>query len=417
MPPPNTPATPYQHLALVLPQTSEQPENAQESALLHTPPNPPATTGLLTPPSSNQPSTPVRGRGRERDRTYNDSPVPISWQAPNDVPRIETSCGDCSSQDLCPLHDFISEEDQTSDLEAGPPPKRLVRRPTPVSRTSKPKLRLQTSPKIANLKAKANEGKNAAEAGAAAQGSILVRQTTNDSTPESSSTLLGSGSTPGSASKKWRKVTFAPAAETRTDTALSTPTRPLLPRNPSSGSSTESMSGFETAKRKMQRLFFPRRCMSESRGPCHHTDRNHIEPCTPVSLPRRVSRLPSFFTRERLLLPQHVQRRDFVLMIGVGFLSALFLSVGVLAATDPASVCKVTWLATAIDSFLPNLAISTPYTLLVVGFAVSGAGRGWISGRYTPLLYATCAALGRVFVGSLTGNINWKVMHCPGGSQ
>ena len=46
------------------------------------------------------------------------------------------------------------------------------------------------------------------------------------------------------------------------------------------------------------------------------------------------------------------------------------------------------------------------HTYLVVGFAVGALGKRWINGRYTPLLYATCAAFGRVAVGSLTGNAN-----------
>lgn len=378
---------------------------------------------LLSPPTPSYPQTPIRGRERLNESK---SPAPrIAWQPSVHGPRIETSCADCSGDELCPLHDFISEDYEHglhSDTDHNSSFKSLVRTPVLSRKKQRPKLRLQTPGKVQERQVNASEGKEGTAA--SLKRPEARRHATDDSMGDSlpsGSTLLGSGSTPGSVSKKWEKqiktVSFAAPSQRTDDTAVSTPTRPLLPRSSSSQSSQGNGERL-SARKRMQRIFFFKKFPSESYSPSprNYTDRRHTEVQTPLQLPRRVSRLPSFFTRERLILPTRVQRRDFLLLSVSLTLSTLFTTVGVLATVVPTKICHVGWLATAIDSFLPNLAISTPYTLLVVGFAVSNAGRHWINGRYTPLLYALVAALGRVAVGALSGNISWRVMHCPGGN-
>ena len=376
-----------------------------------------ATTGCLAPPPTTPPSTPIRVGDDPSPPA--DLPRPISEETSFQVPRVTTSCADCFDDELCPLHEFINEDYEfgsQSDIEAHPNCKGSTPRLGSLKNTkSRPKLRLQTPGRIKDRQLTADRSKDDSLVGIMKP--QVRRQDTDDSVEDSlpsSSTLLGSGSTPGSGTKKWGKfpktVKFASPHQKVDDKPISTPTRPLLKRSSSSQSSSNN-----SARTKMRRLFSFRKYPSDSAVDTRRSflHRRHTE-VTQLEIPRRISRLPSFFTRERLILPTRVQRRDVFLLSISLVLAGLFITVGVLAMTVPGDVCRLGWLATAIDSFLPNLAISTPYTLLVVGFAVSSTGRCWINGRYTPLLYALVAALGRVFVGALSGNISWKVMHCPG---
>lgn len=89
-----------------------------------------------------------------------------------------------------------------------------------------------------------------------------------------------------------------------------------------------------------------------------------------------------------------------------------FVSLGIFAAVRPATVCESKFLQTCVDAMLPGLFIGAPYTLVVVGLAVSGWGKSWIRGRYTPALYVLAAALGKVGVGALVANLDWTVIAC-----
>ena len=382
---------------------------------------------LLGPPAFERPDTPIRGR--QRSRTTNALPERTSWEAPIKSSRTVIKCNDCSGDDLCPLHDFISEEPDVGTLSDS---ERLPRKSTLVSqrRKQRPKLRLKTPGKVQQREFKAS-GTVSSRHISLGQ-SDTRRNATRDSQEEdlpSGSTLLGSGSTPGSGSaKKWGKqrVSFAVEPLDTSRPNSREPLRPHLQRNTSSQSafsstSTSTSSGEKKkSRRPIRRLFSYQKYPSSSgdspqSGATDYMARRDTYIQTPVSLPRRLSRLPSFFTRERLILPERIQGRDLMLLISSLIMIVIFTAVGVLAAVRPDRVCQVPWLAVSIDSFLPNLAISTPYTYMVVGFAVSRPGRRWINGRYTPLLYATCAALGRVAVGALSGNITWKVFRCAWG--
>ena len=368
----------------------------------------------LAPPRTTCPETPLRRQGQGLSSDI--SPTYSKPLSSDKVPRIETSCADCTGDEFCPLHDSFGGE---SNSGLYPSDDRQI---YPLSQhKSRPKLRLQTSGKVTSRQYKVGEtvSTSVPEIG----GLTVERKATDESNDDflpSSSTLRGSGSTPGLASKKWDKVVktvkFAAPDRKIDETPISTPTRPLLPRDssnlPSKGSERLS------ARKKMQRLFHFSKYRSDdsSTEGNDYIDRHESHIQTPLHLPRRISRLPSFFTRERLILPQRAQRRDYFLISIASALSVLFVTIGILAATVPEKLCEYDWLATAIDSFLPTFAISTPYTFIVVAFAVSGTGRNWINGRYTPMLYALVAALGRVAIGALSGNVTWKVMNCPDGS-
>lgn len=384
----------------------------------------PCTSNLLAPPASDRPETPIRRRERSR-ASNNTLPANISWAPSKGGPRIETPCDDCSGDEVCPLHDFISGDlDAThSDSDTLPtvPP-----RVSMTARRQRPKLRLKTPAKVQARQLGASTMDESKHSGLKRPG--VRRAATDDAMEEdlpSGSTLLGSGSTPGSASKKWGKqrVSFAVEGTDQTRSDSREPLRPHLQRNASSQSrqSSRSSRSSQEKPRGLRRLFFFERFPSGNGSPQPEAPTDYMarreshNPQTPVQLPRRISRLPSFFTRERLILPERIQRRDVMLLSISVTLVIVFMTIGIIAVTRPDEICQVHWMSVAIDSFLPNLVISATYIFLAVGFAVSQAGRRWINGRYTPLLYAMCVALGRVAVGALSGNISWKVLHCKWG--
>ena len=136
-------------------------------------------------------------------------------------------------------------------------------------------------------------------------------------------------------------------------------------------------------------------------------------PTTPIHLPRRLSRFPSFFTREKRLLHYTLKRRDIVLIALIVLHVFLFIGIGILTATSPRIICRKAWLHTAVCEFFPDLLLGAPFTAAVVFFGVSEWGRREIQGRWTPFLYAVAVAFVRVMVSVMLGNLEIVIVKCP----
>lgn len=135
-------------------------------------------------------------------------------------------------------------------------------------------------------------------------------------------------------------------------------------------------------------------------------------PQTPIALPRRLSRFPSFLSREKRLLPYTFKTRDAVFLTALVASVAAVVSVGALCGARKDLVCRRGWLVTAANGFLPDLVLGGPYTAIVVGVGLSEWGRRRLRGRWTMMLYAGVVSVGRVFVGCLMGNLSWEVVRC-----
>lgn len=295
----------------------------------------------------------------------------VSWG-----PRDNAQSNDRPADD--PFHD---------DYEAPLDP---LRTPSiPIDRPDCPRLRIVTPVAVDNQhQGTKRTGTNDGRQNVASKDCIVDVT----SIPSGSTTATGSGSPPSASKSK----------------GFPDPPRPNPGSRRITGTSTTSATSnsASTPKRKVRWL---QRGRSYERRPSRPVP---LSPSTPLRLPRRLSRLPSFFTRERLYLPRHLQRRDIAMLVTLILLATCFLGIGIFAAVRPKLVCKSSFLENAVNAFLPSLLIGAPYTLLVVGVGVCEWGRRWIKGRYTPLLYAGVAVLGRVGMGALIGNLDWTLLAC-----
>ena len=192
------------------------------------------------------------------------------------------------------------------------------------------------------------------------------------------------------------------------------PSPHIIEINPcSTGSSSASASDSARAPlRPAQDPKSPKRQRGRNSAKKRATRLPSVIPQTPIRLPRRLSRFPSFFTRESRLLPHTFRRRDAALLAALLATVLLFFVVGVLCEARADLVCATPWLAAAVNDFLPDLVLGGPYTALVVGVAVSPWGRRELRGHWTPVLYAATVSVGRVAVQSLMGNLTWTVLRC-----
>lgn len=176
-------------------------------------------------------------------------------------------------------------------------------------------------------------------------------------------------------------------------------------------SSSATSSGLASSRSRFARWPFRGRTKERARFPGLPA---RSQSPTPFKIPERLSRLPSFFIRERLYTAQHMQQRDRFLICMTCLLGAVFLSIGIFAAIRPHLVCRSRFLGKAVNTVLPSLLVEAPYTLVVVGIGVCGWGRQVIKGRYTPFLYLLLVVLGQVGIGALIGNLDWTLLVCEG---
>ncbi|KAI9661458.1 MAG: hypothetical protein M1831_002980 [Alyxoria varia] len=132
------------------------------------------------------------------------------------------------------------------------------------------------------------------------------------------------------------------------------------------------------------------------------------------TLPRRLSRFPSFFTRETSLLPLTLRRPlDLTLLTLLLLHISLFTSIAILCAARRDVVCANAWLVASLNGYAVPAVVGGVYTGCAVGFAVSGMGRRVLGrGRWSGVLFTGVVACGKVVVVVGVGDWGVSVVGC-----